>query len=134
MKVHVTNNDGRNTGRRLVKLRIHTKKTALWVVETCRHFGGTYCIQPQAFWWNLLLPTSGFLVEFVASNYRRFVATVASKFRRFHGTYNLQIPSFWWMILLQFQAFWLNVLLPASGVLVESISSNLRRFIGTYCF
>lgn len=74
MEVRITNSDGRNTGRRLLKLRIHTKNTAVWVVtpyspvETCRRLGGTYCIKLQAFWWNVLHPTSGVLVELIYYN------------------------------------------------------------------
>jgi len=54
IKVHITNSDGRNAERRLVKLRIHTKNAAVWVVkpyslvETCRRLDGTYCIKLQA--------------------------------------------------------------------------------------
>ena len=85
MKVHIP----RNTGRRLVKLRIHEKNTAIWVVtpyilvETCRRFGGTYCVKLQAFWWDVLLPTSGDLVE-----------RTSSKFTHFYGTYCFQIHAF----------------------------------------
>jgi len=129
MKVHITNSDGRNTERGLVKLRIHTKNTAVWVVkpysllETCRSLDGTYFIKLQALWWNVLLPTSGDLVE-----------RTSSKFTRFHGTYCFQVQAFWW-----------NALLPTSGVFMEptasnfrhfggTISSNFRRLHGTYCF
>jgi hypothetical protein len=151
MKFHITNNDGRNTERRLVKLQIHKKNTALGVVtpyslvETCKHFGGTYCIQPQAFWWGLLLPTSGFLVKRVASIFRLFGALLHPNsgvfmerttytVSRFGGSYRFQIQAFWWNVLLQLQAFWLDVLLPISGIFAGCIAFTLRRFHGKYCF
>jgi hypothetical protein len=57
-------------------------------------FGGTYCFQLGAFWWDVLFPISGILLESIALN-----------FRRFGGTYCFQLQASWWNVLLLTSTF-----------------------------